>query len=213
MNGLMAKDLLTLEKKYGYIRIAIDVALTVIMIVAFKNTGAIMAMLLAPLEIMSIITTLADCDKQWKWDRYAIALPVSKKQIVASRYTFAALAVLVGFAEQLVIALIAYFAFATFALQFYLIIALLGLAMMLLFTAILLPTNYSLGANAGGVLMIILLVLAVVVGITIRVTRFNWMAVLSVNTGFIVIAAVLCIAALCVLSYILSVHFFQRKHS
>ena len=31
-----------------------------------------------------MIITLANSDEQWKWSKYAVALPLSKKQIVTS---------------------------------------------------------------------------------------------------------------------------------
>ena len=98
MKGLLTKDFLTIRKKYGIPRVAMDIFIIVALMVVLKGTGAIyISFLLIPIEVMSMVMSLATCDQQWKWGKYAISLPVTKAQIVKSRYTFTVILSCVGF--------------------------------------------------------------------------------------------------------------------
>ena len=98
MKGLLTKDFLTIRKKYGIPRVAMDIFIIVALMVVLKGTGAIyISFLLIPIEVMSMVMSLATCDQQWKWGKYAISLPVTKAQIVKSRYTFSVILSCVGF--------------------------------------------------------------------------------------------------------------------
>ena len=104
MKGLLTKDFLTIRKKYGIPRVAMDIFIIVALMVVLKGTGAIyISFLLIPIEVMSMVMSLATCDQQWKWGKYAISLPVTKAQIVKSRYTFSVILSCVGFFVALMV--------------------------------------------------------------------------------------------------------------
>lgn len=87
MKGLLTKDFLTIKKKYGLPRVIMDIAIIIALMFILEKSGTIyISFLLIPIEIMSMIISLTTCDEQWKWGKYAVSLPVSKKQIVCSRY-------------------------------------------------------------------------------------------------------------------------------
>ena len=86
MKGLLTKDFLTIKKKYGLPRVIMDIAIIIALMFILEKSGTIyISFLLIPIEIMSMIISLTTCDEQWKWGKYAVSLPVSKKQIVCSR--------------------------------------------------------------------------------------------------------------------------------
>ena len=83
MKGLLTKDFLTIKKKYGLPRVIMDIAIIIALMFILEKSGTIyISFLLIPIEIMSMIISLTTCDEQWKWGKYAVSLPVSKKQIV-----------------------------------------------------------------------------------------------------------------------------------
>lgn len=111
MKGLLIKDFLTIKKKYGVPRLIMDVAIIIALMIILGGTGAIyISFLLIPMEVASMVMSLTTCDEQWKWGKYAISLPVSKTQIVKSRYAFALILSLVGFAVALGVTLFHLFA-------------------------------------------------------------------------------------------------------
>ncbi len=214
MKGLFVKDFLTVRKKYGMTRLIVDIAIMVAMMIVLEDKGALfISFLLLPLEIMSIVITLATCDEQWKWSKYAISLPVSKTQIVSSRYGFAALMSGVGLVVSLIVNTISYFYFPMYAYGFYIFAAFASFAVTLLFVALILPSNYSLGVNAGFVIMLVLLGVILLLGFWSRKNE-NAISMFVVDNFELCIGlAALTVIVICILSYVLSVFFFKKKHT
>lgn len=85
----------------------IDICIMTILMIVLKEAGAIyISFLLIPTELMTMIISLSTCDEQWKWEKYAIALPVSKTAIIKSRYIFALILSSLGFIVSLIANLI-----------------------------------------------------------------------------------------------------------
>lgn len=166
MKGLLTKDFLTIKKKYGLPRVIMDIAIIIALMFILEKSGTIyISFLLIPIEIMSMIISLTTCDEQWKWGKYAVSLPVSKKQIVCSRYACAGILSLIGFVVALIVNSASYILFPQYAYGFYLFMSCASFALTLLFLAFVLPSNYSLGVNAGFATMFILIILLVVLGL------------------------------------------------
>ena len=163
MKGLLMKDLLVIQKKYGITRIIMDIFIIVALMLFLKGTGAIyISLLLIPVEIMTMIISLTTCDEQWKWGKYVVALPVSKTTIVKSRYIVALIMTCIGFGVALLVNTITYFIFPQFAFGYYMFIACASFAVTLVFLSFVLPSNYSLVVNAGFAVMFTLVIILVV---------------------------------------------------
>jgi len=213
MKGLLTKDLLTIQKKYGMKRLVMDIAIIIALMIILEGTGAIyISFLLIPLEVTSMVISLTTCDEQWKWGKYAVSLPISKTQIVKSRYMFAGSIALIGLGVALIVNAISYFCFPTYRFGFYLFITIASFCVTLLFLSFTLPSNYSLGVNAGFAAMIILVILLVVLGIWSKLTdnAIMWFIVEHFETsmGIAFVSTILLFA----LSYALSITFFKRKY-
>lgn len=214
MRGLLMKDFLTIRKKYGARRLVIDLAIIAALLIALQGTGAVyISLLLIPLEATSMVISLATCDEQWKWGKYVVALPVSKEQVVRSRYAFAGAMALAGFVAALAVNLLSYLCFPAFRLGFYLFVSFVSLCVTLAFLSFVLPSNYSLGVNAGFAAMIVLVVLLVVLGIWSRLTgdAVMWFVVEHFEASMGI--ALACVALLCVASYVLSTAFVRRRYA
>lgn len=119
MKGLLTKDFLTIKKKYGLPRVIMDIAIIIALMFILEKSGTIyISFLLIPIEIMSMIISLTTCDEQWKWGKYAVSLPVSKKQIVCSRYACAGILSLIGFVVALIVNSASYILFPQYAYHF-----------------------------------------------------------------------------------------------
>lgn len=214
MKGLLIKDLLTIQKKYGIARIIIDICIMTILMIVLKGAGAIyISFLLIPTELMTMIISLSTCDEQWKWEKYAIALPVSKTTIIKSRYIFALILSSLGFIVSLTVNSVSYFCFPQFAFGYYLFIAGTSFAITLLFLSFVLPSNYSLGVNAGFAVMLVLIIILVLLAMWTNVANDSIM-------WFIVEHFELCIGIACAIvitltfgSYFLSKILFNRKYN
>lgn len=194
-------------------RLVMDIAIIIALMIVLEGTGAIcISFLLIPLEVTSMVISLTTCDEQWKWGKYAISLPISKTQIVKSRYVFAGSMALIGLGVALLVNAISYFCFPAYRFGFYLFIAIASFCITLIFLSFTLPSNYSLGVNAGFAAMIILVVLLVVLGIWSKLTdnAIMWFVVEHFETsmGIAFVSTILLFA----LSYALSTTFFKRKY-
>ena len=214
MKGLLIKDFLTIRKKYGISRIIMDVAIIVALMVVLGGTGAIyISFLLIPMEVASMVMSLTTCDEQWKWSKYAISLPVSKTQIVQSRYAFALIISLVGLVVAFIVNSISFLCFSEYKFGFYVFLSVVSFGVILLFLSFMLPSNYSLGVNAGFAAMIIMVILLVVLGIWSKLTdnAIMWYVVDHFELSMII--AFVGVLVLFVLSYTMSVFFFKRKYA
>lgn len=214
MKGLMTKDFLTVKKKYGLTRLIMDFAIITALMIILEGAGAIyISFLLVPLEAASMLITLANSDEQWKWGKYAVALPVSKKQIVSSRYAFAGIAAIIGLCVSLIVNTISYFCFPTYRFGFYLFIAVASFCVVLLFLAFILPSNYWMGVNAGFAVMFIMIILLVVLGIWSKMTNNAIIGFIVDNFDLSMVIGFVSTIAIFALSYILSITLFQKKYA
>lgn len=161
---------------------------------------------------MSMVMSLATCDQQWKWGKYAVSLPVTKAQIVKSRYTFAVIAACVGFLVSLAVNTVSYFCYPKYEYGFYLFVAAASLAITLLFLSFVLPSNYSLGENAGFAVMIILVVLLIVLGVWSNMTGNAIMRFVVDNFDMCLLIFFGATVFIGILSCTLSIWLFRRKY-
>lgn len=214
MKGLLIKDFLTVKKKYGIARLIMDFAIVAALMIILEGAGSIyISFLLIPLEAASMLITLANYDEQWKWGKYAVALPLSKKQIVSSRYAFAGIAAIIGLIVALAVNTISYFCFPAYQFGFYLFMSAACFCVVLLFLAFMLPSNYWLGVNAGFAVMFIGIILLIVLGIWSRVTGNAIISFVVENFNLSMIIGFISTIIIFVLSYILSVTLFKRKYA
>ena len=212
MKGLLWKDCLTIRKKYGLPRLVLDLAILAALLVVLEGTGAlVVSLLLVPLEVTSMVISLTSFDETWKWDKYAAALPVSQAEIVKSRYAFALLMALVGFVVALAANLIAQAAFGAGRLGTCLLVAVASFFLTLLVLAVLFPSNYRLGVNAGVAVMILFLVAILALWFWARVTEYGWLFWAPAHASLLPWLGCGVVAVLFVLSYALSVSLFRRK--
>ena len=213
MKGLLTKDFLTIRKKYGIPRVVMDIFIIIALMFVLKGTGAIyISFLLIPIEVMSMVMSLATCDQQWKWGKYAVSLPVTKAQIAKSRYTFAVIAACVGFLVSLAVNTVSYFCYPKYEYGFYLFVAAASLAITLLFLSFVLPSNYSLGENAGFAVMIILVVLLIVLGVWSNMTGNAIMRFVVDNFDMCLLIFFGATVFIGILSCTLSIWLFRRKY-
>lgn len=98
------------------------------------------------------------------------------------------------------------------AFGFYLFMSCASFALTLLFLAFVLPSNYSLGVNAGFATMFILIILLVVLGLWTKATNNSIMWFVVENFEVSIAIAGVSVVAICGLSFVLSNLFFRKKY-
>lgn len=213
MKGLILKDFYIMRERIrplNYILIAL-VALGVL--IYFQSTGAMYVALFLPLLLVGIPKTIQVYDTQCKWDKLAIALPVTRKRIIASRYLFFILiAVAMSIISFIFCAATGLF-FEELTLALCVKFSIAGFAVALFYGFLTIPSSYAMGANGGSFTMFLSVILFMAIAYILK--NFNvdlerlalWLA------NYAVIIGVAILAILGIISYKLSVHFYTKIHS
>lgn len=215
MNGLVKKDLITLKKQKLSTIVSLLIPL-ILFLIFWQGTGALLLGILA-FPILAVFTpfTFRALDEQSKWDKYAISLPVSKKQIVASRYLSCCLISALYFLLSLVLNIGTYFWFQDHSISVHMASAFIGLGISLFFVFLLLPTNYTKGLGVSAWFLAVVSMIYFGAIAFMRKTNFDLFS-LSPAPLQIVIWAGISVAVLIgfsILSYVVSVTMYRKKHS
>lgn len=150
MKGLIIKDLLSLRKSMKMI------AAMLVFYGVFAFIGhdiSFVTGMSTLLFTMLTITTLA-YDEASKWDRYALSLPVTRKQLVGSKYLLTLLLALAGALISFFFLLASSFLGGELILTEALATVYLLMAASLFFTSILLPLTYQFGVEKSRIFML-----------------------------------------------------------
>jgi len=85
MKGLLLKDLVNLKQQTKIYIIVIAIWLAIALT---SQDGSFLGGMICVLSVMLPITTLS-YDEKAKWDKYVLSMPVSRKQVVVSKYILA----------------------------------------------------------------------------------------------------------------------------
>ncbi|SMC81872.1 ABC-2 transporter permease [Papillibacter cinnamivorans] len=155
MTGLILKDLLNL-KRQGKI-IAILFAFYLFLSLTSHDSsffGGVVAVLCAMLPV-----TALSYDERCKWDKYALTMPVSRKDLVISKYLLGALFCAAGFLVNFAFNLITGSGNIAEALE----ISLSLLSVGMFFISLILPILFQFGVEKGRLLMMLVLFVPVAV--------------------------------------------------
>ncbi|MDF2631777.1 MAG: putative transporter, permease protein [Caproiciproducens sp.] len=150
MLGLIVKDLLCLKK--SALKMVVILGLYIVIFYSANNIVFLCAMIIM-ISTMLILNTFA-YDELSKWDYYALSLPVTKKQIILSKYLLTVLFDFIG----ILITLLLYLIKRQLNLEAALSICALA-ATALIMAAVLLPLLYKLGTQKARIWMIMIFLL------------------------------------------------------
>lgn len=149
MKGLIIKDLIALKKQVKIFLIL--AAFYIVFSIVTKNTGMFGAMVIL-LCVMMPITTMS-FDEHYKWDRYALSLPISRKTVVISKYV---LGILLDLAAIVIVAptsIVIGSVVGKMEINESLVASLAIGGVALLFLSIILPIIFKFGVEKGRMLM------------------------------------------------------------
>jgi hypothetical protein len=207
MTGLMLKDLLSLRKASG--RIMVILGLYIVIFAAAGNVSFLSAMIIL-IMTMFIVNTYS-YDEMSKWDYYALSLPVTKSQIVLSKYLLTLLFELAGILVSVLVYLFKNL------INTENIMGLCGISSTaVLMAAILLPLIYKFGTQKARIWMVLLFLLptAAILGLNSFGILPSGNALSQVSDSFMETLVLLMVPVsllLFTLSYFLSCHIFKRK--
>ncbi|MDO9522176.1 MAG: ABC-2 transporter permease [Methanocorpusculum sp.] len=202
LSGLMLKDLLNLRPMTKTLVFMFLIFGIVFIPMGNTMTVYFLLMIFAALLPMTSLTM----DDMAKWDRYALTMPVTRKDIVTSKYLMTIIFFCVSILISGIIAGVSYYLMPANATPFWFIV-LVG-ALGVFYGSLLFPLLYKFGSEKARYMMFVLMA---VIGILL----VGWFALFGESlTGnlliYILITAVVSVAAF-IASYFVSVRLYEKK--
>jgi ABC-type transport system involved in multi-copper enzyme maturation permease subunit len=144
MKGLILKDLKVLRQQAS-VYLAIILIWLVLSIV--NHDASFLGGVMIIFSVMIIITTMA-YDEKARWDRYALTMPLSRKDVVVSKYLLGLLNIILSVALFMVVSLV----FPMETAETWLV-ALSFFSLGLIFLSVILPVMFKFGVEKGRLIM------------------------------------------------------------
>lgn len=206
MFGLIVKDLLCLKK--SAFRLIVILGLYIVIFSSADNIIFLCSMIIL-ISTTLILNTFA-YDEASKWDYYALSLPVTKKQIVLTKYLLTGLFDIIGFS----IALLLYLIKRQINTENVLSVCVLTAAALLM-SSILLPLLYKIGTQKARIWLIMIFLIPVAVVALMSTMGINLLsAMATVSDSVVELLLYLSLPAAILIfigSYFLSCRIFKNK--
>ena len=208
MSGLLLKDILNL-KSYVTTLVVCIVGYGIIFLTENTGVSAFAIMMFA----MVVITTIA-YDKQAKWNKYALTMPLTRKDIILSKYIFFVASTIIGAIIGFVLSVIpSILSEKNLELLTVFGIISVALGMAFLFGSISLPVIFKIGVEKARIIIICCTVLPV--GILLLLGKLvDFETMVRPSDGFLLgvfILVAIVGALLLIPSYMISLRIFTKK--
>lgn len=208
MKSLILKDIYNIKHNSKLM-----VVMLIFMGVCFIPSGGVEAFIVACALVgsMMIITTFS-FDENCKWDKYAMVMPVSRKDYVLAKYLTNLMLGGAGLLFGLAVALAAGIISGKMDMSLILICAILGALFVVLGGSLFIPMIIRFGAeNARLVMMGGVGIPAIVIFLIYKIIETKHIVFTEQMVLFLLIAGIILFAALVVISFKLSVKWFMNK--
>ena len=164
MKGLVIKDLLNLRK---YFKMAL-LFLLLYGAISYRSGNTILLMLMISLLITMMVITSMNEDESAQWDRLALAMPISRKAMVRSKYLLLILLLITGIIPATGLAYLIMYIRGTLDISIMLLTSYGAFAMAILYVAFAIPFIYKLGTERTRFLTIVLVGIPIAIGFIIE---------------------------------------------
>lgn len=159
MKGLLIKDLLNLKKNFSTVIIMI----ALYFLFAFKSgdPSILVGMIVLLFTTMSI--TSISYDDLAKWDKFALAMPLSRKKIIYSKYILAIVLSLFGVVISTAIGYLIILLKGKISISAFLMTSYLIFSISIIFSSIILPLIFKFGVEKSRLMMMAVLAIPMVI--------------------------------------------------
>jgi len=209
MKGLILKDLINLKKSMKTLGIML-IAFAVLYI-PMGNESFLSGMVVLMFAMM-VITTMS-YDDMAKWDTYALTMPISRKEVVLSKYLLLLMLDLTGVVLALVLAFVGSFFTGTAITVETLMSIFIVLMIAVIFGSVLIPMIYKFGTEKARLMIILCAAVPTAVVLGLAQLNIPFPAIDNEETvfGIIMIAMALISLVIFFASYFISVKIYQKK--
>lgn len=206
MNGLLTKDFLVIKRRYSlFYGIAVVVFLVGVFILFPQQAAIFVPVLLAPFSIASL-AELAISDEKSGWKNYLPGLPLTRKEIVLSRYAFCGVLIAVTSIIGFIYGGLAVLVFRNWRIMDVLLASFGGLLFGLLMMMIGVPSSYFCKGDVATASMMGIMFLAMIVRYSGIVPVF-----LAMNLWIVIPIILIALLVLAIVSFHMSVLIYTQK--
>ena len=215
MKGLIIKDLCVLKNQMKTLLLV----LAFFIIFSIINENATFILFLVPFYMIMILITTFNYDEFNKWDSYCNSLPLSRKEIVKSKYIlFNATSLIV-----LIVGILASFIIPNFIENTTfesLFASIIGVAFgICLVISLLIPFYYKFGSSKGRIMLFLcIVILALIIGMITSLDIFNNKELMNLlnslnnlSIGMITLLLIILTSIVMSISYYISVRIYKNK--
>ncbi|MCI6737633.1 MAG: ABC-2 transporter permease [Intestinibacter sp.] len=214
MKGLLIKDILNL-KNYMKQLILIFIFFTAYGI--FLKNGTFVGAMITMMLSMQVITTMS-YDEYAKWDKYALTMNITRKDVVLSKYVFFVMCILVGIVAGVVGSLaINSFAGVPLSIEEILVTSIIVPAIFSILFCIVIPIVFKNGAEKARIIMMaVFFIPAILVFLVAKIAENSNIPMPDANTLDTLakigpIALVVLAVVACFVSYKISLKIYSKK--
>ncbi|TCZ75409.1 ABC-2 transporter permease [Paenibacillus albiflavus] len=206
MRGFILKDLYNMTSNFKQLLVVILSLL--VMMGTFENMSAFSGMFII-LLLGTLVVSSFSFDDMAKWDRYAIALPVTRKQIVLSKYVVALIGLLTGTIVYFIANIISLVIHGNLELGEMFLGSGIIVCVVVVMLSVMLPLVFKFGAEKSRIIMMLVMVIPwlvtmIVMNMGIPVPSE---AILSVIGYSLPVAVIILLIG----SYLISVKIYEKK--
>ncbi len=215
MKGLIIKDLCVIKNQMKTLLLV----LAFFVIFSIINEDATFILFLVPFYMIMILITTFNYDEFNKWDSYCNSLPLSRKEIVKSKYILfnatSLIVLIVGILSSLIIP--NFIENTTFESLF---ASIIGVAFgICLVISLLIPFYYKFGSSKGRIMLFLcIVILALLIGMITSLDIFNNKELMNLlnslnnlSLGMITLLLIILTSIVMSISYYISVRIYKNK--
>ena len=215
MKGLIIKDLCVLENQMKTLLLV----LAFFIIFSIINEDATFILFLVPFYMIMILITTFNYDEFNKWDSYCNSLPLSRKEIVKSKYILfnatSLIALILGILASFIIP--SFIENTTFESLF---ASIIGVAFgICLVISLLIPFYYKFGSSKGRIMLFLcIVILALLIGAITSLDIFNNKELMNIinslnnlSLGMFTLLLIILTVIIMSISYYISVRIYKNK--
>ncbi len=208
MNSLLLKDFISL-KSYSK-TLALIIGFFTIVTFTNDEPSFLSGMIVLMMSMLPI--TSFSYDQHAKWDLFSQTLPVSRRQVVLSKYVLGLLAVATGAILAIILNLIVTLVKSLEVDISYLLIANGLIALVaLVFISILIPLVYQFGVEKSRLLMIVVLAIPSVLALWLSRAGVAIPAFDEITPAVLFVSGLVCVVGIMLISYVISVRIYMKK--
>lgn len=210
MKGLIVKDFTYIKNYWKTYLLAIILG---IIPTALINYAPNFMLIISMLIIFIISINTFSFDKENNWNKYALTMPVSRRDIVRAKYMLNIIGLLLGSILGFLLTLIGNF-FYKIDLDFnnFINILIISMAFFLILSAIDLPTLFKWGTNKGKIVLMIVLFTLIAIIFQIIEKAYNYILnISSIDTIKLNLLIILISILIYFISYKISLYIMSKK--